>query len=25
VLRLKAAVGGLDEQELEDINRRLQG
>jgi outer membrane protein len=25
VLRLKAAVGSLDDQDLEDINRRLQG
>ena len=25
VLRLKAAVGTLDEQDLEDLNRRLSG
>ncbi|MEO8536579.1 MAG: TolC family outer membrane protein [Betaproteobacteria bacterium] len=25
VLRLKAAIGTLDEQDLEDVNRRLQG
>ncbi len=25
ILRLKAAVGSLDEQDLEDVNRRLRG
>jgi len=25
VLRLKSAVGTLSEQDLEDVNRRLQG
>jgi len=25
VLRLKSAVGSLDEQDLEDVNRRLRG
>jgi len=25
VLRLKAAVGSLDEQDVEEINRRLRG